>query len=88
MIGEPSGAINDSMAQLIVRNVHPSVVRALKLRAAQRGHSAEAEHRDLLEASLLKKPRGSFKEMLQAMPEVGRDTDFRRSKSGPRRVRL
>jgi plasmid stability protein len=41
------------MAQLIVRNVDEKVVRALKLRAAKKGRSAEAEHRELLEAALL-----------------------------------
>jgi plasmid stability protein len=38
------------VAQLIVRNVAPAIVRELKLRAARRGRSAEAEHRDILRA--------------------------------------
>ncbi len=40
------------MAQLTVRKVPEDVVRALKLRAAQHGRSAEAEHRALLEQFL------------------------------------
>ena len=41
------------MAQLTVRNVHAEVVGALKRRAAANGRSAEAEHREILRASLL-----------------------------------
>jgi antitoxin FitA len=76
------------MAQLIVRNVDEEVVRALKLRAAQKGRSAEAEHRELLREALLKRPATTFKDALRAMPNVGEDPDFVRSKSRPRRVKL
>ncbi len=41
------------MAQLTVRNVSAAVVGALKRRAAANGRSAEAEHRELLRATLL-----------------------------------
>ena len=41
------------MAQLTVRNVTDQIVRALKQRAAARGRSAEAEHREILRAALL-----------------------------------
>ena len=41
------------MAQLTVRNVSGEVVGALKRRAAANGRSAEAEHREILRASLL-----------------------------------
>ena len=41
------------MAQLTVRKVSAEVVGALKRRAAANGRSAEAEHRDILRASLL-----------------------------------
>jgi antitoxin FitA len=41
------------MAQLTVRKVDDRVVRALKQRAASRGRSAEAEHREILRAALL-----------------------------------
>lgn len=73
------------MAQLVVRKVDEAVVRALKMRAASNGRSAEAEHRELLKDALLKKPYPSFKEMLLAMPDIGA---IKRSKSKPRRVRL
>ena len=41
------------MAQLTVRKVSDEVVGALKRQAAANGRSAEAEHRDILRASLL-----------------------------------
>ena len=40
------------VAQLTVRKVPAQVVDALKKRAAARGRSAEAEHRDILHAAL------------------------------------
>lgn len=48
------------MAQLTVRNVPPSVVSALKARAARSGRSAEAEHRRILEEALSGTPAASF----------------------------
>jgi plasmid stability protein len=65
--------------QLIVRNVEDDVVRALKLRAAQNGRSAEAEHREILRRALLPaRDRKPLKELLLAMPNVGDDSDFER----------
>lgn len=43
----------NEMAQLTVRNVDDQVVRTLKQRAAARGRSAEAEHREILRGTLL-----------------------------------
>jgi plasmid stability protein len=40
------------MPQLLVRDVPLDVVEALKRRAAERGRSAEAEHRTILEEAL------------------------------------
>jgi len=40
------------MAQLTVRNLPEAVLRALKIRAAHHGRSAEAEHRLILEQAL------------------------------------
>ena len=76
------------MANLIVRNLDPRIVHALKQRAAQHGRSAEAEHRALLESVLLQPPRKSFTEVLAAIPNVGRDEDFDRVEdpTGCRRV--
>lgn len=40
------------MAQLTVRNIPDDVVRALRVRAARHGRSAESEHRRLLAEAL------------------------------------
>jgi plasmid stability protein len=50
---------NDSMAQLTVRNIPETLVRALRVRAANHGRSAEAEHRLIL-AEVLKPKRLDF----------------------------
>jgi len=68
--------IKQQMAQLIVRELEESVVRALKVRAASKGVSAEAEHRAILRDVLLRRSSRSFKEALLAMPDVGNDADF------------
>ena len=75
--------------QLIVRNLDPSVVAALRTRAARSGRSMEAEHREILKA-VLRPPRRrpSFKAWLERMPPVGTDRDFARPRSRARRVRL
>ncbi len=41
------------MATLTVRNLDEDVVRRLRIRAAEHGRSAEAEHRDILRAALM-----------------------------------
>jgi plasmid stability protein len=57
------------MAQLIVRNLDRRIVSALKTRAASRGRSAEAEHREILEHVLLGAAQASdFKSFLRSMP--------------------
>ena len=66
------------MANLIVRNLEKRVVDALKIRAAKHGRSAEAEHRALLEESLLLARPKSFAEALLEMPDAGLDEDFER----------
>ncbi len=66
------------MASLVVRNLDPRIVEALKQRAARHGRSAEAEHRVLLEAALLRPKGKSFAEALAAIPDVGQDEDFAR----------
>ena len=66
------------MAQLIVRNLPEGVVKALKIRAAENGRSAEAEHREILRQALLSsKTEQTLKDALLSMPEVGDDSDFR-----------
>jgi plasmid stability protein len=77
------------VAQLIVRNLDPEIVSALRTRAARKGRSMEAEHRDILTV-VLRPGRGriSFKEWLTRMPAVGADRDFARLRRRPRPVRL
>lgn len=70
------------MADLIVRNLKPSLVQALKKRAALHGQSAEAEHRAILESVLEPAKRRALAEVLAAMPDVGRDDDFERRQDG------
>jgi plasmid stability protein len=41
------------MATLTVRNLDADVVRRLRIRAAEHGRSAEAEHREILRLALL-----------------------------------
>ncbi len=66
---------------LIVRNVDAEVVKALKQLAARNGRSAEAEHRAILQAALLRPRKLSFNEALASIPNVGLDSDFERNRS-------
>jgi antitoxin FitA len=76
------------MPQLLVRNLDPRVVAALRARAARRGHSAEAEHRAILEQALLgASPEQDFKAFLRSIPAAP-DLVLRRSRDRGRRVRL
>jgi plasmid stability protein len=70
------------MANLIVRGIDESLVRALKERAGAHGVSAEAEHRQILEAALSRPTKRSLAEVLLAIPNVGQDADFERAQSG------
>ena len=63
---------------LVVRNLDEDLVQALKERAAQKGISAEAEHREILKAALTKPKRRPFNDVLMSMPNVGLDSDFER----------
>jgi len=77
------------MAQLIVRNLPEGVVKALKIRAAENGRSAEAEHREILRQTLLSSKTGkTLKDALSSMPEVGNDSDFERIRDLGRDVDL
>ena len=67
------------MAQLTIRNVDPQVVRALKIRAAMNGRSAEGEVREILRQALTPTATGrTLKDHLLMMPENGEDEDFER----------
>jgi antitoxin FitA len=45
-------ALEASLATLTVRNLEEDVVRRLRIRAAEHGRSAEAEHREILRTVL------------------------------------
>ena len=77
------------MAQLIVRNLDERIVKQLRRRAAERGRSVEAEHREILREALIS-PRKviSLKQRLLEMPNVGTDRDFARSKDKGRKSPL
>ena len=76
------------MPQLIVRNLDRRIVAALKARAARRGRSAEAEHREILEHALLgAAPGQDFKAFLRSIPP-GADLRVRRSRDRGRPVKL
>jgi len=78
------------MAQLIVRRIEERIVRKLKRQAGSHGVSMEEEHRNILRESLLgaSRKRRSFKEALQAMPNVGEDSDFEREAQIDRPVHI
>ncbi len=77
------------MAQLIVRNIEDEVVRRLKIRAAEKGRSAEAEHREILRHALGSSSRDiTIKAFLLDMPDVGEDDDFARAHDVGRKVEL
>ncbi len=66
------------MTRLLVRDLDPEVVLALKRQAAKHGRSAEAEHREILKQALLKPKKKSFAQVLVTIPNVGKDSDFER----------
>lgn len=61
-----------SVARLLVRRLGEELIDSLKARAAANRHSGEEEHRHALRAP----KRGSFAEVLSAIPNVGDDADF------------
>lgn len=72
------------MANLIVRNLEPEIIDALKQRAARHGRSAEMEHRIILREVLGTLKKRSLAELLSTMPNVGLDTDFARVQTSSR----
>ncbi len=66
------------MTRLLVRDLEPEIVKALKQRAVKNGRSAEAEHREILKQALLGPKKKSFSQILMEMPNVGLDSDFER----------
>ena len=77
------------MSQLIVRNLEPQIVDALRARAAAHGRSAEAEHRAILREVLLPEAAGeAFKQWLLQMPPGVEDQDFDFARDRARPVEL
>jgi len=72
-----------------VRNVDDELIQALKIRAAQKRRSAEAEHREILrEALASRRKRRTLKDVVLEMPSVGDDADFERPRDVGRKTRL
>jgi plasmid stability protein len=65
------------MATLTVRNLDEDVVRRLRIRAAEHGRSAEAEHRVILQAVLLGQEK-----TLTRQQAAERLAEFRRRTTG------
>ncbi len=66
------------MSQLVVRNIEPEIVEALRQRAAAANISAEEQHRRLLREALARPRKLTFEELILSMPQGGRDEDFAR----------
>jgi antitoxin FitA len=74
------------MGVLTVRGLEDGLIRALRIRAARHGRSAEAEHRLILEEAL-RPPRKSFKSMARRRRESLKGRDFSDSTEIIRRFR-
>ena len=72
------------MAQLIVRDLSDDLVRALKQRAAKSNRSTEQEHREILRSVLRGPKRRHLADVLAAIPNVGKDSDFQREQADKR----
>ena len=69
------------MATLTVRNLEDDLVRRLRIRAAEHGRSAEAEHREILRLALLGEGRLSRRDAIEQAAEFRRRTAGRGSAS-------
>lgn len=65
------------MATLTVRNLDEDLVRRLRVRAAEHGRSAEAEHREILRTALVGSEQRTAREQAAA-----RLAEFRRRTAG------
>ncbi len=78
------------MAQLLVRDIEPAVVKKLRSSAAAQGVSVEEAHRRLLRSALVGNrpdPRRNFVEYLRSVPQ-GEDVSFSRATDLPRQIAL
>ena len=64
------------MATLTVRNLEDDLVRRLRIRAAEHGRSAEAEHREILRLALLGEDR------LNRRDAIAQAAEFRKRTAG------
>jgi len=70
------------MAALTVRNLDDDVVRRLRIRAAEHGRSAEAEHREILKAVLIgAEPPPTRQQVAERLAEFRRRTAGRGTSS-------
>lgn len=53
------------MGQLTVRKLDDEIIRRLKIRAAEHGRSAEAEHREILKQALQPEPKVGMREWME-----------------------
>ena len=74
------------MATLTVRNLDEDVVRRLRIRAAEHGRSAEAEHREILRLALIGEDdrRADRQRVAERLAEFRRRTAERGSPSAAR----
>jgi antitoxin FitA len=66
------------MATLTVRNLDDDLVRRLRIRAAEHGRSAEAEHREILRLALV----GNSDQQAERKLAADRLAEFRRRTAG------
>ena len=67
-----------AMATLTVRNLEDDVVRRLRIRAAEHGRSAEAEHREILRAALSEPDQREARKLaIERLAEFSRRTGGR-----------
>ncbi len=66
------------MATLTVRNLDEDIIRRLRIRAAEHGRSAEAEHREILRLALV----GNGDREVERKLVADRLADFRRRTGG------
>lgn len=69
------------MATLTVRNLDDAVVKQLRIRAAEHGRSAEAEHREILRSALLGPSVRSRQQLVDRLEEFQQRTAGRGSLS-------
>ena len=58
------------MAQLLVRNIPDTLVKALKLRAAAHGVSAEEEHRRILAAAMAEADKNANETKIRSLLDI------------------